>query len=266
MHILSKEQIDYIKSSALEAGEIAKDFFNSKNFSVKTKLDNTKVTDADFAVSKFLGERLSKNFPQIPITCEENQIRNFSEKTFWLIDPIDGTSSFINHNNEFSINIALIQQNKAVFGLIYSPLFENGKMAYSNHQNQVIISDDSKKEKILTAIKPDESRLNIITSIRTKPEAIELFIAQFYPEFLENYTIEKLSSSIKFFRLLENKANLYLHTRPSMEWDTAAGQALIEIMNGKVKNLLFNGGQFTIESELTYKKPDFLNNSFIAKF
>jgi 3'(2'), 5'-bisphosphate nucleotidase len=89
-------------------------------------------------------------------------------------------------------------------------------------------------------------------------------MAQICPKFSQNFTTEKLSSAIKFFRLLEGDADLYLHFRPSMEWDTAAGQALVELMNGQVKTLSFNHEKISIDENLLYQKPDFTNQSFIA--
>lgn len=260
----SQSQSEKIASLAYEAGEIAAQSFKSKNFTVEKKFDDSQVTSADIAVSKFLREKLTQEFPQIPIICEEGDLREISEEVFFLIDPIDGTSSFISSSEEFSVNIALIKNKKAIFGLIYAPLFEGGKMIFSNHENKIIGRNFVGEEKVLEAFEIDISMLRIITSARTKDEDIENYIAQIHPEFSQNFIVEKLSSAIKFFRLLEGKANLYLHFRPSMEWDTAAGQALVELMNGKVKKLFFNQNAVEIGENLDYKKPHFANKAFVA--
>ena len=89
------------------------------------------------------------------------------------------------------------------------------------------------------------------------------YISQFHPEFLDNFTIENISSAVKFFRILENNADLYLHFRRSMEWDTASGQAMAELMGGKVKNLFSNDDKYEIGGEMMYKKTDFANRPFI---
>jgi 3'(2'), 5'-bisphosphate nucleotidase len=260
----NKSQCDKIVLLALEAGKIASEAFESKKFTIQTKPDNSQVTSADLEVSNFLRQNLLKEFPEIPVICEEGDLRNVSDEIFFLIDPIDGTSSFINNDKAFAVNIALIKNKKAVFGLIYAPLFENGKMLYSNHDDQVICRDSKQNEKTLEASEPDLTNLNIITSARTKDEFIQNYIAQIHPDFIQNYTVEKLSSSVKFFRLLEGEAHLYLHFRPSMEWDIAAGQALVELMNGKVKKLFFNQEKFEIGQDMDYKKPDFSNQFFAA--
>lgn len=271
MSIFNQSQTEKIIAFALEAGEIAVKFFKEKNFAIERKSDNSKVTSADIAVSKFLYESLSKEFPQIPIICEEGELRNFEEETFFLIDPIDGTSSFVSGSVEFAVCIAVIKNKKAVFGLIYAPLFEDGKMIYSDASDQVISRNLSGKEKILktsSSSSPSDSmmtnELRIITSPRTKDADVEIYISQFHKNFLQNFSVEKLSSAIKFFRLLESDADLYLHLRDSMEWDVAAGQALVELMNGKVKNLFFNHLKSEVGEDLFYKKPNFENKSFIA--
>lgn len=267
MSFFNKSQTKKIISFALEAGEIAVDFFNKKNFETRKKADNSKVTCADIAVSKFLHEKLTKEFPDIPVICEEGELRDFPEEIFWLVDPIDGTSSFASGNVEFSISIGLIVNKKPVFGLIYAPLFEDGKMVFSDENDQIILCDNLVKNKVLTlkTLKKSTSKLRIVTSKKTKDSAIRTYLSQIQPNFSDNFSVEKLSSAaIKFFRLLEGDADIYLNLHRCMEWDSAGGQALIELMNGKVKNLFFNQSKFTIGEDIFYKKSDFENHYFLA--
>ena len=152
----TQNQIEQIISFASEAGEIALDFFKSKDFSINKKQDGSEVTSADIAVSKLLRQKLAKEFPQIPIICEEGDLREVEGDVFFLIDPIDGTSAFIAGKTEFAINIALIKDKKAIFGLIYAPLFQGGRMVFSNHEDQVILWSNlssDKSEKILQSTK-----------------------------------------------------------------------------------------------------------------
>jgi len=264
MSFFNQQEIEKIVLFARQAGEIAAKFFIEKNFTTEKKSDGSKVTNADIAVSKFLNEKLTKEFPQIPIICEEGALREVAGGVFFLIDPIDGTSSFVSGSPEFAVNIAVIQDKKAVFGLIYAPLFEGGKLIFSDEKNQIISRDLSKEEKVVKAVSPNKSKLRIITSSRTKDADIKRYILQIYPNFSDNFVVEKLSSAIKFFRILENDADLYLHFRNSMEWDTAAGQALVELLGGKVKNLFFNQEEFVIGDNLIYKKSGFENQPFVA--
>ncbi|MES2961196.1 MAG: 3'(2'),5'-bisphosphate nucleotidase CysQ [Pseudomonadota bacterium] len=268
MSFFKASEIEKILAFAIEAGEIAAQAFLSKDFFTERKTDNSQVTTADIAVSKFLREKLGAEFPQIPIICEEGDLRKIDSDVFFLIDPIDGTSSFISGSVEFAVNIALVENKKAVFGLIYAPLFENGKMIFSDEEDQIILWDKSEKRRILTLNNPEfvsgSKPLRIVTSARTKDSDIEFYISKIHPNSTQNFKVEKLSSAVKFFRLLEKDVDLYLHFRPSMEWDTAAGQALVELMGGKVKNLFSNQNEIVIEGNLEYKKPDFSNQAFVA--
>ncbi len=257
------EQTKKIVEIATKAGEIAALAFREKNFVVTKKPDNSKVTSADIAVSKFLNEELSKAFPQIPIICEEGNLREIAGEVFFLIDPIDGTSSFVSDSSEFAVNIALVKNSRPIFGLIYAPVFEGGKMIFSDHENRVILRDSLKEEEI-TLDNSKISSLRIITSARTKEVDVSKYIEIIHPDFKNNFSITKMSSAIKFIHLIEGKSNLYLHFRPSMEWDTAAGQALVELINGKVKKLSFNHEQISFGSSLNYKKDGFGNGAFVA--
>lgn len=258
----TKSQINKITDLALQAGEIATESFREKNFTVERKADGSRVTSADIAVSKFLHEHLEKEFPHIPIICEEGELRKVSGDIFFLIDPIDGTSSFAKDNVEFCVSIALVKDKKAISGLIYAPLFENGKMVFSNELDHVILRDNFGNQKILeTPGKKTLSSLRVITSPRSKDEDIEIAVTKICPDFSNNFTIEKLASAIKFFRLLEGDTDLYLHFRPSMEWDIASGQALVEMLGGKVKIL---GESAAIGENLSYKKANLKNSPFIS--
>jgi len=266
MSFFDEKQIDKIIKLAFGAGEIAKKYFKSPNLKINTKPDNSKVSEADLEISKFLNNNLLAEFPKIPLVCEEGDLRNFLDETFWLIDPIDGTSAFIKGEDQFAISIGLISNKKAVFGLIYAPVFEGGKMAVLNHQNQVIFIDNFGNKTIPLGKKIENEEFNIVSSARAKQSDIDLFMQQFYSNLNQKIVIEKLSSAVKFFRLIDGKANLYLHLRESMEWDIAAGSALLENMNGKVKNLFFNEGKILIDGDLTYKKPGLVNPFFVASF
>ena len=274
----TKFQIDKIVNLAIEAGEIAASAFTAKDFLITKKADGSSVTSADIAVSNFLREHLKNEFPAIPIICEEGELREISGEIFFLIDPIDGTSSFIKGDVEFCVNIALVKNKKPIFGLIYAPLFEGGKMIFSDEENQVVKkicypernegSQEILPQEVLNCAQDDRiniqedgsNTLRIITSSRSKDFDVANCMAQICPEFSQNFTTEKLASAIKFFRLLEGDADLYLHFRPSMEWDTAAGQALVEILGGEVKKLT----KSRIGENLTYKKATFKNSSFVS--
>lgn len=268
--MFNEKQIDEIVRLAFEAGKIAISFFDKKNFEIYKKPDNSKVTSADLEISKFLEKNLSQEFHGTQIICEENDVRTLISDEFFLIDPIDGTSSFINNEDQFAINIAVVKNKKPVFGLIYAPLFEGGKMIYNNSQNQLVLIEDittSKKQKIITAkLQSKRDSLKIITSTRTKEADIKNYIEQIYPNFIDNFELERLSSAVKFFRLVESSSNVYLHLRPSMEWDIASGHFLVELIGAKLKSLNVIDGKISENENFYYQKENFLNGAFVAKF
>lgn len=282
MSFFTQPQIDKIIDFAFEAGVIACDFQKSTSFTISRKSDDSEVTSADIAVSKFLNQKLSQEFPQIPIICEEGELREFSGEIFWLIDPIDGTSSFIKGSEEFAINIALIKNGKPIFGLLYAPRFEGGKMAVANAQDQVVLIDSSRNSKVLQISETNDNSKNIsensqnnplqnnnsqaplkiVTSKKTHDSEIANYLSAFHPDFTNNFTIKHMASAVKFFSILENRADLYISFRRMMEWDTAAGQALVEIFGGKLKNLTLQNSLYVIGDDLRYKKPNFTNEFF----
>jgi len=262
---LSQQQINKIFKLAIDAGEIAKETFLKKNFEIFNKADNSKVSSSDIAISSLIQQTLLQIVPNIPIVCEEGKVRDFENDMFFLIDPIDGTSSFINNSVEFCINIALIKNQKPIFGLIYAPLFEGGKMIFNNHQNQIILHKcDENKNIIINKTISNDSYLKIITSSRSRDEDIKIYIAQFYPQFINNFKVEKLSSAVKFFRIIENEANLYLHFRKSMEWDTASGHILVNLCGANLRTLKNENNKFFLGEELQYKKNNFINSGFVV--
>ncbi len=256
----TKEQIDKIVSLAIEAGEIAIKEFQEKTFSIKRKEDGSCVTSTDAMISEFFRKNFYQEFPEIPVICEEGTLREVAGDEFFLIDPIDGTSSFAKGSSEFCINIALIKNKKAVFGLIYAPLFEDGKMAFTNQNGRITLQKVKSGTSLeISKIKNRKSeKIRIITSSRSSFDDVKSHINNHFKEFLENFEIEKLSSAIKFFRVVEGDCDLYLHFRPSMEWDTAAGQALTESIGISPKHL--SDGKI-----LTYKKSGFDNPPFLLR-
>lgn len=277
MAYFNKIQIEKIISFAKEAGQIALAHRKSQNFKIVKKSDGTDVTDADIEVSNFLQQKLRSEFPSIKIVCEEQNLRKFDDEIFFLVDPIDGTSEFISGGDQFCVNIALIKNKKPIFGIIYAPLFEGGKTVFSDENDQIILIKNSGKIQKLKSEKNYSTKINdatnnkllkIIASKRNSQTDIEIFVKLQTPKFINNYTITRISSAVKFFPLLENRADLLIACRPTMEWDTASGQALVEIFGGSVKNLKKikrnNEILFEINDDLVYKKADFLNPYFIV--
>jgi 3'(2'), 5'-bisphosphate nucleotidase len=265
--ILSQLQIKAIIKIALEAGKIAMSYFGSKNLYVNKKNDDSPLTIADSLISQLIFFGLQKITPNIPVICEEGKNRDFGNGIFWLIDPIDGTSSFVANNQEFTINIALIKNRKPIFGLIFAPATIEQKFYYTNSKGMLMqYFVENKKEKIVVTKKKVGKDLVIITSKRSSDQSIlDSFssltnnnnnLNSICKQKTRTTIITKVSSSLKFLYLIEGKADLYLHLRRSMEWDVAAGQALIEALGGKIINL--------DSSNFLYQKADLANKPFMV--
>jgi 3'(2'), 5'-bisphosphate nucleotidase len=255
MNILNQKQIKSIVKIALEAGEIAMSYFGGDNLNIRKKADDSPLTIADSLISKLIAQELHKITPNLPVICEEGENRHFGDGIFWLIDPIDGTNSFAANNPEFTINIALIKNKKPIFGLIFAPAIAGLPFYYTDeHHHLVKYSVAKNQEKIVNIKRKIRKKFIVLASKRNKDQEI----LDYFAGRNEKITIHKVSSSLKFIYLIEGKADLYLHLRKSMEWDIAAGQALLLAAGGKIINL--------DDSDFLYEKEGLENKPFVAMF
>jgi len=248
---LSSKQIEQIINLIIFAGEMAIKFFNEKNFIVKTKADGSKFSCADIEVGNFISTNLSKIIDNFHIICEEssNSLKIAQEKklkNFWLLDPIDGTNSFLKNSTEFAINLALIINQKPVFGIIYAPA-KNFSANFLSYFNQIEIDKANWLKQTFLSKKVKEkinyrnncqSTTKIITSRRSSAEKIDFFIENYLKNCLNfnqetQFEIVKISSSAKFITLIENEGSIYFNLQNSMIWDTAPGYAIIKAIGGK---------------------------------
>lgn len=233
----------------------------SEDFEVEIKSDNSPVTIADKISSKIIIEHLSKF--DIPIISEEEDKIDYSKRKdlqyVWLIDPVDGTKEFIKKSGQFCINIALIKDNKPYFGLIASPVDQKiifggeelgafevsyGEVDYLNDKWK-IVPEKTKKNKV------------ILHSNAGFSGTVAKFVRNLEKEY-GKLTVVKKGSAIKFFDLVNGRADFYIRLAPTMEWDIAAGQAIYEVLGGEVFH-------FETKQPLTYNKPQLKNPNFIAK-
>lgn len=216
---------------------------------VKFKKDNTPVTTADIESSMFITKHLMKIY-SYPILDEEKpvdfKIRKKWEK-FWLVDPLDGTKNFIEKNNEFTINISLIEKGIPIFGLIYAPALdelyvaEQGKGVYVKIKGNEVIPGQ-KQDGIKMVVGRDKTNAKLLK------------------EFVKVHNIKslcKMGSSLKFGRIVLGDVNLYPRFYGSKEWDIAAGHILLLESNKQIIDLDTN-------QPPVYNKPSIKNNHFIA--
>ena len=228
-------------------------FYEEPHHQVDLKNDNTPVTKADLAVNRILTDGLKELFPKIPTVSEEDVYSLNIPKTnriFWLIDPLDGTKEFIKKNDEFTCNLALIENNYSTLGFVSVPvkrfIYFGGKQFGSKliNKDKIISEIKYKKAPGISRVVASKSHLNdetkkFIKNIQGKVELIQA------------------GSSLKFIKIAEGFADIYPRLAPTSEWDTAAAHAILEGAGGKVLKL--NG------EDIIYGKDEILNPYFIAK-
>ncbi len=248
--------INSLKNLIIEAGNIAVTRRNT-GLIVSYKQDNSPVTNADIEISDFIYHGLKVLSPNIPVICEERDLDNLTENIYsnspnqdnmlWLVDPIDGTKSYIKGEDSYTVNIALIQNGSPIIGLIYQPSIY--KLYYTDQNNNLKIEQKGAK------IDFESSSKNYYSAVVSSSS----FNSSDIQDFLKKYFITELirvSSSIKLCLIAEGKADIYPRFGTTMEWDIAAGHALIKANGGNIIDL--NG------KELIYNKKNFQNPHFYA--
>lgn len=226
------------------------------------KEDGSPVTQADFESSKIISHHLSKT--NIPITEEEREIVDYSIrstwKESWCVDPLDGTRMFLKRNDEFSINIAHIVDNKSVFGIIGSPTKEQIILGGPEYGVYILDFHHWNSQDKWTAIEAVNEVNNPLTVICSRSHTHGSGFK--YMQILENVfgelTYLRKGSALKFFYLANGEADIYTRFAPTMEWDIAAGHAILESLGGQVVNVEDN-------KPLRYNKESLYNPHFIAK-
>ena len=246
--------------ASIEASRVIMEFYEV-GFKSNLKEDGSPVTEADLAASKVISSILQET--NIPILGEETIHQDFTERKKWTlnwcVDPLDGTKEYIKRNGQFAVNIALIENQKSVFGIIASPTEQI--VLFGGEKIGVYIADfnNIKNEEAWIKLEPKEYRNTpLIMTMSHSPDSGAPF------DFIEDLKFKypeinflKKGSALKFFDLALGKADIYPRFAPTMEWDIAAGQAIIEALGGSVKSIE-NGEQ------LIYNKENLLNPHFIV--
>jgi 3'(2'), 5'-bisphosphate nucleotidase len=237
-----------------EAGKIIMGYFRD-GFAKSTKTDNSPVTEADIAANEYIIKKLAELAPHIPIIAEEDETLGSNlHDAFFLVDPLDGTRSFVQGEPEFTVNIGLIVAGKPVFGVIYCPpqeILYYGIVGKSGEQGGAYKQiGDAPPQKIQVRPPPAEG-LTVVRS-RSHPSPAT-------NEYLQTLKIHELisgSSSVKLCMVAEGAADIYPRFGRTMEWDIAAGDAILQAAGGRVETV---DGQI-----LQYGKKGFENPFFIA--
>ena len=246
-----KEIAKNLISTFLEAGNISLKL-REQGLKSEIKKDNTPVTNGDIEVNKLITNKIEKITPKIPIVSEESSKNKSKEnlENFWLIDPIDGTYDYINNRDEFTINAALILDNKPAIGIIYAPAKK--RLFYSFHKGESFELTNNKEKKLDCKKTTNKGEVIAVTYSNILKPIIEDLHKKFN---VTNYI--KMKSSFKFCVIATGEFDLYVAEPRACEWDIAAGHAILKNANGIVTD--FNG------NEIIYGKKDFKNTSLILK-
>ena len=234
----------------LEAGKVAKEI-SRRGVKITIKADKSPVTDGDLVVDKLLRGKISNLTPDIPIISEETvniEIRN-QNKTFWLIDPIDGTKEYIKKKDEYTLNAALIINLKPAVGIIYAP--EKDRLFFSYGKDLAFEVINGKKT-ILNCKKINTNEIIALANTDKTPDEV----LDIYRKYKVSQII-KMSSSIKFCVLAAGEADIYAAKARAFEWDIAAGHTILEHAGGFVTT--------HNEKKILYGKKDYRNLPLVAK-
>ncbi|WP_428025957.1 3'(2'),5'-bisphosphate nucleotidase CysQ [Arcobacter sp.] len=249
--MLEKIDLEVIKNIALEASKVIMEIYR-KDFQVEYKDDKSPLTEADLKSNEIICNSLKNLYPNIPIMSEENKQTDYEERKdweyYWCIDPIDGTKEFIKKNDEFTINIALIHNQEPILGVVYAPAIDvmysakKGLGAFKNNEKLPIKRNDDKFIIVASKSHMSNETQEYINNIETTKEK-ELI---------------SMGSSLKLCLVAEGKADCYPRIAPTMEWDTAAADAIVRVCGKMTYN-------FETKKPVIYNKKDLLNPNFVVE-
>jgi len=247
-----KELIDPIANLAVDAGRAILEVY-ATDFDVQSKDDESPLTQADLASHRCIAAGLEALTPDIPIISEEEGLPSFEERgqwqRYWLIDPLDGTKEFVNRNGEFTVNIALIDSNRPIFGVVHVPVQDK---TYIGCEGVGAELRDGDSTHAIRVAETSGQPLRIVGSRSHRGSSLDAFL-----EKVGESEMIPMGSSLKFCVVAEGRADIYPRLGPTSEWDTAAAQAVVEQAGGKVLEL--DGKPLSYNA-----KEDILNPWFVV--
>ena len=250
------KELQIALEAAVKAGENIMEVYNStESINYEKKADDSPLTIADKKSHNTIIDFLKDT--EIDIISEESKSIEYQERKnweeYWLIDPLDGTKEFIKKNGEFTVNIALIKNNKPHLGIVYCPV---KKILYWNDNDKKVFKREKEETREIKKRKPineNEEGLRVVVSRSHMSEETSEYVNK-----LTRPVLISCGSSLKFLYIADNKADIYPRFGPTMEWDTAAAHSILNALEINVINL--ESGR-----ELSYNKENLLNPYFIIK-
>ena len=249
--------LEVMRRLAIEAGERILDVYGRLEMETRTKSDHSPVTEADEAADAHISAGLRAAFPDVPLVTEE-QAATHAERavTFLTVDPLDGTKEFVQRRGDFTVNIALVEDGVPVRGIVYAPakgrMFFTDASGRSVEETGALAHDVVGETRAIGVAMPDNRALRIVASKSHRDADTDAYISNY-----ATADIRSAGSSLKFCLVATGEADLYPRLGRTMEWDTAAGQAVLTGAGGEVV-------RFDDHEPLRYGKPGFENPFFIA--
>lgn len=248
-----KSFIEPVVALAEDAGRAILEVY-STDFDVQSKADESPLTQADLASHHRIVAGLQHLTPDLPIISEEAGLPDFEERRqwdrYWLIDPLDGTREFVNRNGEFTVNIALIEKNRPVFGVVYVPVQNKTYVGCEGVGAELRTADQAPQP--IQVVARSREPVRVVGSRSHRGASLDAYLAALGP-----HDMVPMGSSLKFCVIAEGGADLYPRLGPTSEWDTAAAQAVVEQAGGRVVTL--DGKAMTYNA-----KSDILNPHFFV--
>lgn len=249
--------IPVIRRLSIEAGNKIMEIYDADDFEVKVKSDDSPVTEADEAADAIISAGLRAAFPGVMLVTEEQSESHTAKgETFLIVDPLDGTKEFIHRRGDFTVNIAYVEKGVPQRGVVYAPA--KNRMFFTQADGQAVEEtgdfalDTIGDVSAINVADSDNAALMVVASKSHRDQATE--------DYINKYAVKdskSAGSSLKFCLIATGEADIYPRVGRTMEWDTAAGHAVLLGAGGKVV-------RFDDHSPLTYGKEDFANPFFIA--
>ncbi len=228
-----KSLVEPIVALAEDAGRAILEVY-ATDFDVQSKDDASPVTQADLASHRWIDAGLKSLTPDIPVISEESGLADFEERSgwelYWIVDPLDGTKEFVNRNDEFTVNIALIENGTAILGVVHVPVY--GRTYVGCQGLGAERRDGGNKPVPIHVADSSETPARIVGSRSHRGKSLDAYLAA-----IGDYDMVPMGSSLKFCVVAEGGADLYPRLGPTSEWDTAAAQAVVEQAGGSVVTL-----------------------------
>ena len=247
----SGELLEQVICIARGAGDVILEVYWS-DCTVRSKADSSPVTDADDRSETRILAALAALTEGVPVVSEEAHARGSVPRIaerFWLVDPLDGTKEFVSGNGEFTVNVALVEDGQPTVGVVLAPAL--GRLFAGARGIGAFVEQDGRRRSIACRIPPPEGPTVVTSRSHGDAAALSAFLAG-----RRVASVANAGSSLKFCMVAAGEADLYPRLGRTMEWDTAAGHAVLAAAGGRVTGL---DGQ-----DLTYAKPQFVNPHFVA--